>query len=141
MRGTAAAGSAMFTATRTSSEPASASALTCVTVASMSAVSVLVIDWTTIGEPPPTGTPPIIVRWERRRRMGVRLRALIECGKGTGGNAGQRAGMERWNGRSGHPTPARAKAFHFTMRHPAGRYAGAAPRSGRCQALGRGQRR
>ena len=39
---------------RTISEPARASAVTCSTVASMSAVSVFVIDCTTIGAPPPT---------------------------------------------------------------------------------------
>ena len=43
---------------RTSSEPARESAATWRAVASMSAVSVLVIDWTTIGAPPPTMTAP-----------------------------------------------------------------------------------
>ena len=51
---TAAADSGMFTVMRTSSEPASASSLHCATVPAMSAVSVLVIDWTTTGAPPPT---------------------------------------------------------------------------------------
>ena len=37
------------------------------TVASTSAVSVLVIDCTTIGAPPPTITPPILTGTERRR--------------------------------------------------------------------------
>ena len=49
MRGTAAAASSVFTVTRTSSEPAIARARTCRAVASTSAVSVLVIDWTTTG--------------------------------------------------------------------------------------------
>ena len=49
MCGTAAAASSVFTVTRTSSDPARASALTCWTVDSMSAVSVFVIDCTTIG--------------------------------------------------------------------------------------------
>src|SRR6202158_483520 len=56
--GTAAAASSRSTVIRTSSEPARASAATCVTVAATSAVSVLVIDCTTIGAPPPTATPP-----------------------------------------------------------------------------------
>ena len=43
---------------RTSSEPARASAATCRAVASTSAVSVLVIDCTAIGAPPPTSTAP-----------------------------------------------------------------------------------
>ena len=43
---------------RTSSEPARASAATWRVVASTSAVSVLVIDCTTIGAPPPTVTAP-----------------------------------------------------------------------------------
>src|ERR1700730_17786643 len=55
---TAAADSGMLTVMRTSSEPASASSLHCVTVPAMSAVSVLVIDWTTTGAPPPTWTGP-----------------------------------------------------------------------------------
>ena len=53
--------------TRTSSLPARASAATCRTVAATSAVSVLVIDWTTIGWPEPTGTPPTraVTVWRR----------------------------------------------------------------------------
>ena len=43
---------------RTSSDPASASSLHCVTVPAMSAVSVLVMDCTTIGASAPTRTPP-----------------------------------------------------------------------------------
>ena len=43
---------------RTNSEPARASAATCRAVASTSAVSVLVIDCTAIGAPPPTMTAP-----------------------------------------------------------------------------------
>jgi hypothetical protein len=49
MSGTAVAARSLFTVTRTSSLPASASAATCSTVRSTSAVSVFVIDWTTIG--------------------------------------------------------------------------------------------
>src|ERR1700761_1970193 len=58
MCGTAAADSSLLTVTRTSSEPALLSALTWATVPSMSAVSVLVIDWTTIGDVPPMETAP-----------------------------------------------------------------------------------
>ena len=58
MCGTAAAASSRSTVMRTSSEPARASAATCRAVASTSAVSVLVIDCTTIGASPPTMTPP-----------------------------------------------------------------------------------
>src|SRR6266498_3566007 len=46
------------TATRTSSQPASTIASICSSVASTSLVSVLVIDCTTTGAPPPTGTRP-----------------------------------------------------------------------------------
>jgi hypothetical protein len=56
----AAALSSRSTVMRTSSEPARQSCPTCLTVASMSAVSVLVIDWTTMGAPPPTVTPPTL---------------------------------------------------------------------------------
>jgi hypothetical protein len=47
--GTAAAASSLFTVTRTSSLPALARAATCAIVPSTSAVSVLVMDWTTTG--------------------------------------------------------------------------------------------
>ena len=47
--GTAAAASSVLTVTRTSSEPARASAITWLTVPATSAVSVLVMDWTTMG--------------------------------------------------------------------------------------------
>ena len=49
MSGTARAAASVLTVTRTSSLPAAWSALTLATVASTSAVSVLVMDWTTIG--------------------------------------------------------------------------------------------
>src|SRR5579872_5331472 len=60
MCGTALAASSRSTVMRTSSEPARASAATCATVPSTSAVSVLVIDCTTIGAPPPTATWPTL---------------------------------------------------------------------------------
>ena len=58
MRGIAAAASGVFTVKRTSSEPARHSSATCLTDEATSAVSVLVIDCTTTGAPPPTATPP-----------------------------------------------------------------------------------
>src|SRR5262245_59821110 len=73
MRGTAWAASSLFTVTRTSSLPASASAATCATVPSTSAVSVLVMDCTTIGWQLPTGTGPIhVVTVSRRLGNGMR---------------------------------------------------------------------
>src|ERR1700761_6281244 len=67
MGATAAAASAEFTVTRTSSEPARASALTCSTVPAISAVSVLVMDWMTMGLGPPTRIPPTVVTSDLRR--------------------------------------------------------------------------
>src|SRR5687767_6960681 len=58
--GTAAADASLLTVTRTSCEPARASAATCSAVLAASAVSVFVIDCTTIGAPEPTGTPPTL---------------------------------------------------------------------------------
>ena len=49
------------TAQRTRSPPASAIARICFIVASKSAVSVFVIDWTATGAPPPIGTPPTLI--------------------------------------------------------------------------------
>src|SRR6266545_1074556 len=85
MSGTARAASSLFTVTRTSSLPAWCNARTCATVAATSAVSVLVIDWTTIGWAPPTGTPPTPTVTVGRREV-------------TGGNIparGRRAGAPR----------------------------------------------
>ena len=59
MAGTARAASGVLTVIRTSSEPARASASTCAAVAATSAVSVSVMDCTTMGAPPPTCTGPI----------------------------------------------------------------------------------
>src|SRR6516162_3225794 len=70
MCGTAAAASSRSTVTRTSSEPARASAAACRAVASTSAVSVLVIDWTTTGASPPTVTPATSTATDRRRFCG-----------------------------------------------------------------------
>src|SRR6185369_7320325 len=65
--GTAAAASGVLTVTRTSSDPARASSATCFAVPTTSAVSVLVIDCTTTGAPPPTLTPPTFTATESRR--------------------------------------------------------------------------
>src|SRR5579883_988298 len=70
MCGTASAASAVFTVTRTSSDPALASDFTCCAVPSTSAVSVFVIDWTTIGAVPPTRTWPMDTGTDLRRWMG-----------------------------------------------------------------------
>ena len=56
--GTAAAAAGVFTVTRTSSDPASASSTHCAAVAAASAVSVMVIDCTAMGAPPPIWTSP-----------------------------------------------------------------------------------
>src|ERR1700731_254171 len=70
----AAAASFRSTVIRTSSEPARASAATWAAVPSTSAVSVLVIDWTAIGAPPPARTAalpePMRTPTERRRGAG-----------------------------------------------------------------------
>src|SRR5579872_7303101 len=58
--GTAAAASSRSTVMRTISDPARESAATWAMVPSTSAVSVLVIDCTTIGAPPPTATWPTL---------------------------------------------------------------------------------
>src|SRR5688500_16547605 len=57
--GTARAASSTLTVMRTISEPAAASSTHCRAVPAASAVSVLVIDCTTTGAPPPTVTPPM----------------------------------------------------------------------------------
>ena len=57
--GTARAASGLLTVMRTSSDPARASDSTCATVPATSAVSVSVMDCTTMGAPPPTWTEPI----------------------------------------------------------------------------------
>ena len=85
--GSASASSVFGTATRTTSQPAEASAAICAVVASTSCVFVSVIDWTTTGAPPPIATPPTVIcrslatsdcsrhlRW--RDDLGARLTAV-----------------------------------------------------------------
>src|SRR5262244_1580068 len=67
MCGTALAAASRSTVMRTISDPARASAADWAAVASMSAVSVLVIDCTTIGASPPTRTWPMDTETEERR--------------------------------------------------------------------------
>src|SRR6476469_2868699 len=67
IRGTAAADSGLLTVTRTSSEPARHKSATCFTVEATSAVSVLVIDCTTIGWLLPTWTLPTFTVGVARR--------------------------------------------------------------------------
>src|SRR5215470_3036505 len=69
MCGTAAAASSRSTVIRTISDPARARAATCWAVDSTAAVSVLVMDWTTTGVPPPTVILPTwtgTVLWRTR---------------------------------------------------------------------------
>ena len=70
MAGSAAAAASSGTASRTMSAPCSASARTCERVAAASAVRVVVIDWTAMGAPPPTGTRPTRI-WRVRRRSAM----------------------------------------------------------------------
>src|SRR5580765_7856586 len=78
--GTAAAASSVLTVTRTSCDPACASRATWIAVASASAVSVFVIDWTTTGWADPTSTPPTstltVGRRRGRRLSGVAMARL-----------------------------------------------------------------
>src|SRR5258705_4026405 len=76
MSATHGAEASLLTVTRTSSLPASCRARTCATVAATSAVSVLVMDWTTIGWVLPTNTPPTeTVMVERRVLTGRKYTA------------------------------------------------------------------
>src|SRR6478672_7761238 len=76
--GTAAAASSELTVTRTSCEPACARRATWIAVPSASAVSVLVIDWTTTGWAEPTRTPPTSTLTVGRRRGRRASGELIE---------------------------------------------------------------
>src|SRR5258708_22909827 len=84
--GTAAAAASLLTVMRTSSEPAWCRARTCAAVASASAVSVFVMDWTTIGWAAPTFTPPTSTVTVRRRVVLIGKSNLI--GGTAAGDAG-----------------------------------------------------
>src|SRR5262245_6368371 len=80
MSGTARAAASLLTVTRTSSLPATCRARTWATVAGTSAVSVLVIDCTTMGRSPPTPTPPTSTG-TAFRRFGPITRSLLMRGR------------------------------------------------------------
>ena len=65
--GSASTSSCDGTATRTIWQPDAVSSAICWSVALTSAVSVVVIDWTDTGAPPPTGTDPTMI-WRLWRR-------------------------------------------------------------------------
>src|SRR5215813_7300227 len=69
MLGTALAAASRSTVMRTISDPARASVADWRAVAAMSAVSVLVIDCTTIGASPPMTTPPTATGTQMRRDL------------------------------------------------------------------------
>ena len=84
------AAASLLTVTRTSSEPARARAAICWTVDSMSAVSVLVIDWTTTGAEEPVRMPPMLTVGVGLRVMGGigAPRAILAFGLGVTGEDG-----------------------------------------------------
>src|SRR6185436_9779092 len=90
--GTAAAAPSLLTVTRTSSLPACARRATWIAVASASAVSVFVIDWTTTGWAEPTRTPPTSTLTVGRRRG---RRASGELIEGSGSPAQPARDVER----------------------------------------------
>ena len=65
--GSASASSWVGQATRTMSQPVAVSSAICCSVALMSVVCVVVIDWTDTGASPPTSTPPTLI-WRDLRR-------------------------------------------------------------------------
>ena len=86
MSGSAFASSSFGTATRTSSQPADASAAICAVVASTSCVFVSVIDWTTTGAPPPIRTPPTEI-WRSLAIPAVRVPGEAGCDRAPGARA------------------------------------------------------
>src|SRR2546421_11496215 len=88
--GSASASSWEGTATRTIWQPVAVSSAICCSVAFTSAVSVVVIDWTDTGAPPPTGTaclPLPTMIWRDLRRG--------PSGSWAGGGAPRGLGMTR----------------------------------------------
>src|SRR5579883_2257901 len=139
MRGTESAASLEFTVTRTSSEPARARDFTCAAVVSTSAVSVFVIDWTTMGFDPPTRTEPIeTVRL--RRRMGADMAPFYPAGR-SNGLRGLLAGIMLALDRSGLPGERAAGRLPSAASRPARRRRKSRPetlrqqygRPGRCR--------
>src|SRR5262249_36033482 len=124
MCGTAAAASSRSTVMRTSSEPGRASAATCWGVASASAVSVLVIDWTTIGAPPPTFTWPTFTATDLRRGRGAAASSMTVSSAPHGG--------------ARHEIPRHGTRDHGTHRH--GTRTHGIPRQGPRRQFGDGER-
>src|SRR5829696_414655 len=89
--GRAAASSVSGTATLTMSQPVAASSAICCRVPLMSAVLVMVIDWTLMGAPSPTATRPTLIRRERRRPTPA-ARSVNSSGKATRGSLSERVG-------------------------------------------------
>ena len=74
----ASASSQCGTATRTMSTPVATSDAICCSVALMSDVFVVVIDWTLMGASPPIGTPPSVICAGRPSRRGHRHPVVSE---------------------------------------------------------------
>ncbi len=72
----ASASSQCGTATRTMSTPVATSDAICCSVALMSDVFVVVMDWTLMGAPPPIGTPPIVICRVVRRVAVIGMESL-----------------------------------------------------------------
>src|SRR5690349_15982547 len=90
MRGTAAAAAGVFTVMRTTSDPARASSAICFAVLAAFSVSVLVIDCTTTGAPPPTITLPTRTPTLDRRMAGPAGRGCREAVSLIGRKSGSR---------------------------------------------------
>jgi hypothetical protein len=69
------------TATRTISHPARAKARICATVAAASEVGVFIMDWTTMGFPPPRATFPTQTVRLFRRSITAFLQGLTQLGR------------------------------------------------------------
>ncbi len=79
----ASASSQCGTATRTMSTPVATSDAICCSVALMSDVFVVVIDWTLMGAPPPIGTPPSVIWRVGRRVAAIGIQSLRARTRGT----------------------------------------------------------
>src|SRR5215213_1870946 len=101
------------TAQRIRSPPAAATARIWRRVASTSAVSVLVIDWTTTGAPPPIGTPPTLI-W---RSDGIALRVRIPAADPDHSEPRDRPRPDPGDPDVAQPAPAPAGAHRGAGRH------------------------